>query len=522
MIDWLITDALIVDGTGAPAFRGNLAIEREKIVAVGQVQDRDARHRIEAQGKVLCPGFVDMHSHSDVLFLNGSPLDHKILQGVTTELIGQDGMSLAPLTDSSLPYMVEMIEPLAGHLEGKWQPWDLNSSFQVLGERRPRLNVATLVGHCNLRLAVMGHRMEAASPIELRQMGEWLTTALRQGAVGLSLGLIYPPSSYSNTEELISLGRVVKDHDAIIVVHMRNEQEKLFEALEEMITVGRESGCKIHISHLKSLGKTQWGKMDQVLGMFDRAIEQGVNISFDQYPYDAGCTSLSVLLPGWAVAGGWDEFDRRLKDAETRQKILSALRSSIESRGGPAAITLVSLETPENQALAGKNLEEISSGKGLSPEDTALEILEKERTKAVAIYHSISEGDVECAMRHILHTVGSDGILGAFPHPRAYGTFPRIIHHFCRRRKLFSLEEAIRRMTAAPAKRLGLEKRGQIVSGFYADLLLFDPERFKDLATYENPKQLASGLDWMLVNGEPVLSEGRIQETGVGKVLRRK
>jgi len=288
-----------------------------------------------------------------------------------------------------------------------------------------------------------------------------------------------------------------------------------------MITVGRESGCKIHISHLKCSGKTQWGKMGQVLAKFDRATEKGVNISFDQYPYAAGCTSLSVLLPGWTVAGGWDEFDRRVKDTETRQEILFALRSSIESRGGPAAIRLASLEIPENQALAGKNLGEISAGRGLPSEETALEILEKERTKAVAIYHSISEGDVECAMKHILHTVGSDGILGAFPHPRAYGTFPRIIHHFCRRRKLFSLEEAIRRMTAAPARRLGLEKRGQIVSGFYADLLLFDPERFKDLATYENPKQPASGLDWMLVNGEPVLSEGRIQETGVGKVLRR-
>ncbi len=520
MVDWLIQDARIIDGTGTPSFSGDLALSGDRIVEIGKLGSLDAKHRMEAEGRVVCPGFIDMHSHSDVLFLNGSPLLHKICQGVTTELIGQDGMSAAPLTETSRGPMAEMLEPLAGSLRGEWRPWGMDHFLRALGEKRPSINVATLVGHCNLRLAVMGYRMALPTPGELSRMGELLATSLKQGALGLSLGLIYPPSSYSDLKELIYLGKVVREHDALIVVHMRDEQEQIFEAIAEMITVGRESGCKVHLSHLKCLGRKNWGRMSEILGMLEDASREGVALTFDQYPYTAACTSLSVLLPSSALEGGWRGLQQRLGDTETSDRYLVEMKKSIENRGGAGAITIASLQTSKNQKFCGKTLEEVSGEKAIPNEKAALELIVEEQLQVIAIYHSISEPDVERAMAHPLQTVGSDGIMGAFPHPRAYGTFPRVIRYFCREKKLFPIEEAVRKMTSAPARRLHLEDRGQIARGYYADILLFAPEQFKDTATFENPKQFATGLDWVFVNGIPVIEEGKLQERFPGRVLK--
>jgi N-acyl-D-amino-acid deacylase len=352
-------------------------------------------------------------------------------------------------------------------------------------------------------------------------MGELLSVALEQGAMGLSLGLIYPPSSYSDTNELTYLGNVVKDYDSIVMAHIRGEQDELIQSLEEMITVGREASCKIHISHLKCVGKNNWGNMPKVLEKLEHALEQGIDIAFDQYPYEASCTSLSVLLPGWAMEGGWKELHRRLGNPGIRKEILAALRQSIEGRGGPASITIASVQSQKNQGLTGKTLERISGDKGIPSEQAALDILIEEKLHVIAIYHAMSKKDVECAMTHILQTVGSDGILAGFPHPRTYGTFPRVISHFCRERKLFPLEEAIRKMTSAPAKRLNLENRGRIEPGIYADVIIFSPEDFRDNASFENPKQCASGLDGVFVNGRPLIKEGKLQEIYPGHMIMR-
>jgi N-acyl-D-amino-acid deacylase len=521
MIDWLITDAEIVDGTGEPSFTGDIAISGDRIVEVGRLKDLDAKRLIEADGRIACPGFIDMHSHSDVLFLNGSSLGHKIYQGVTTELIGQDGMSIAPLTERSREPLAEMIEPLSGRLKGEWRPWDMERSLETMTEKRVPINVATLAGHCNLRLAAMGYKMALPSQEELKGMEEMLALSLKQGALGLSLGLIYPPSSYSDSEELIFLGKVVRDHDAILVVHMRDEQDRILEALEEMITVGRESGCRIHLSHLKCLGKKNWGRMTQVLGLLEQAHKEGLALSFDQYPYTASCTSLSLLLPGWALEGGWKGFRQRVEQPETLGKILLEMGLTIGNRGGPASIIIASVHHPKNQRFVGKTLERISEEKKVGSERAALEMLIEEQLQIIAIYHSLSERDVEQAMTHFLQTVGSDGILGEFPHPRVYGTFPRVIHHFSRERELFSLEEAIRKMTSAPASRLNLKDRGLITRSYYADILLFSPEKFRDTATFDDPRRFATGLDWAFVNGVPVVEEGKLQERFPGCVIRR-
>ena len=521
MIDWLIKGTRIIDGMGNPSFTGDIAIHNDLISEVGNFGDIDARNVIEASGKVVTPGFIDMHSHSDILYLNGSPLPHKIYQGVTTELVGQDGISVAPVTESSKELLKELIEPLAGSLEYEWEPWDVEGSFHKFLEKEPQLNIMTLVGHCNLRLAVMGHKMDAPSPEELDRMGKILGESLEQGAMGLSLGLIYPPSSYSDTSELVSLARVVKEHDGILVAHIRNEQEGQFQALEEMVTVGRETGCRIHISHLKCMGRKNWGKMRKVLERLEHALKEGIDISFDQYPYEASCTSLSILLPGWALEGGWEGFRHRLNNPETFESILTSVGESMEGRGGACSIVIASVQSKEDQGLVGKTLEHISKERGIPPEGATLQLLVEERLQVVAIYHAMWKADIECAMTHFLGTAGSDGILGTFPHPRAFGTFPRVIGHFSRERNLFSLEEAIRKMTSAPAKRLNLENRGRIKSGAYADLILFDPKDFRDNASFENPKRLSSGLDWVFVNGKPVLRHGKVQKIHPGQLIRR-
>ena len=521
MIDWLIKDAQIVDGTGDTAIRGDIAVSGDRIVEVGSLGNPETKRLIKADGKTACPGFIDMHSHSDVLFLNGSFLEHKVCQGVTTELIGQDGMSAAPLTEASREPLSEMLEPLAGPVKGEWQPWDMAQFLETLAERRVKLNVATLVGHCNLRLAAMGHKMAVPSKTELGRMKELLALSLKQGAVGLSLGLIYPPSSYSDTRELISLGEVVSEYDAVLVAHIRNEQEGVFQALDEMIQVGRESGCRVHISHLKCLGKRNWGRMPRILEMLEEAFHEGVDLSFDQYPYTASCTSLSILLPGWALEGGWKGLRQRLERPEAEHRILLELEKAIENRGGPASITIANVQSSRNQAGVGKTLEQISAGRGTPGNRTALDLLAEEELQVIAIYHALSEKDVETAMAHSFHMVGSDGILGKLPHPRAYGTFPRVVSHFSRERNLFPLEEAIRKMTSRPARRLNLKDRGEIARGYYADILLFTPEDFRDTATFENPEQLAVGLDWAFVNGVPVIEEGRIREGAPGHILRR-
>jgi N-acyl-D-amino-acid deacylase len=520
MIDWLIKDAQIVDGTGVPSFRGDIAISGERILELGRLGNPEAKRLVKADGKIVSPGFIDMHSHSEILFLNGSSIAHKIYQGVTSELVGQDGMSAAPITGESKELLAEMLEPLGGPLKGEWQPWELKDYLRALKEQRTPTNVMTLVGHCNLRLAIMGYRMGLPTQEEMHRMGELLAISLNQGAMGLSLGLIYPPGSYSDVNELIGLGKVVKEHDALLVAHIRNEEDQIFQALEEMIRVGRESGSKIHISHLKCLGKKNWGKMTRVLEMLERALERGVDISFDQYPYTASCTSLSVLLPDWALEGGWKSFQQRIGQTDEVNRILVEMRKTIEKRGGPGSITIASVKRSENRGLIGKTIEQISNERGIPSDRVGLEILTEEQLQVIAIYHAMSEIDVEQAMVHGLHTVGSDGILGEFPHPRAYGTFPRILRHFSRERNLFPIEEAIRKMTSAPAKRLGLKNRGQVTPGYFADLLLFDPETFQDTATFENSKQFAQGLDRVFVNGIPLLADGKLQETLSGQILK--
>jgi N-acyl-D-amino-acid deacylase len=355
MIDFLFQDATVVDGSGSRPFVGDVAIRGDRIDRIGVVPPGEARVVIDACAMVLCPGFIDMHSHSDLVCANGRPVPHKVMQGVTTELIGQDGISAAPLTPASMPLMAEIIEPLSGKLQRPWTAWDMRGFLDALKHTGIQTNVMTLTGHCNLRIAAMGHRMAAASDEDLARMQAMLAESLEQGSCGLSLGLIYPPSSASNTRELIQLGHTVMQYDRIMIAHIRDEQDGLLEALDEMISVGSESGCRVHISHLKCMGKRNWGRMPQVLERLDRAAGRGIRISFDQYPYDASSTTLSMLLPAWAMEGGVDGFRNCTADADSRGKVLAHLRAAIERRGGPQSIRIASAPCADGTFLAGKD-----------------------------------------------------------------------------------------------------------------------------------------------------------------------
>jgi N-acyl-D-amino-acid deacylase len=520
MIDCLIQHGHIIDGSGKPAFAANVVIDKGKILEISTNQDIPARKTIDAKGMTVTPGFIDMHSHSDLLFVNGSRIEHKIRQGITTELIGQDGISAAPVAESSMQTMASIIEPLAGPLETPWQPWDTENFLAAVNSKKPSLNVMTLTGHCNLRVATMGQQMSLASSHQLADMRFLLAENLRQGSVGLSLGLIYAPSSYSNTEELISLAEIVSDHNGIIVSHIRDEKDGILQALDEMITIGQQTGAHIHISHLKCLGKRNWGRMNEVLDRFDRAVADGVCISFDQYPYDASSTTLSLLLPDSALDGGWQGFHTRLTDETYKGKLIESIKKAIEQRGGAEAIMIASAPGEKTEHFSGKSLASISNAIGSSSAETALEIICQTKLCAIAIYHAISPDDVERALIHSLHTVGSDGVLGAFPHPRAFGTFPRIINEYCHNKHLLSLETAIQDMTSKSADILRLSDRGMVKKGYWADLLLFQPEHFIDHATYNNPSLAATGLEWVFINGEVVVENGQLQDCRPGIVLR--
>lgn len=520
MTDILIKNGLIVDGTGNQPFQGDITIDGGIITDIGNLEDLEADQIIDAGGRVIAPGFIDMHSHSDVLFADGLDLMHKVWQGVTTELVGQDGFSAAPVTAGCEPHVASFFDQTAGQLKGGWKPWDTTGFLNRVASQQIPINMATLTGNANLRLAVFGHRMATASKRELVQLCEILDESMGQGSFGMSLGLIYPPSAYSDTAELITLGQVIQKHDGMIVSHMRNEQANIIEAVEEMLSIGEQSGCRIHISHLKCLGKPSWGKMTRILELLDQAADRGLEVSFDQYPYDASNTALSALIPGWALEGGYAGFSQTVAVPESKTKILAIIKENIKARGGEEAIIIAAVLHDKYRELVGQSVKGLARFLDMPAEKAVLNLLLEEELQVLAIYHAISESDVELAMQHHMQTVGSDGVLSKYPHPRAFGTFPRVIHRYSGEKKLFPLEEAIRKMTSKPADLLRLKKRGRIGSGYHADLVMFRAGEFVDQATFSNPDQMATGMDWVFVNGKPLISEGKPTGLLPGTVLK--
>lgn len=498
----LIKNVWIYDGTGTPPFFSDVLLEDQKISAIQRKMKIVVGETVEGNEIALAPGFINVHSHSDLEVFKNQPMLHVIRQGITTELVGQDGSSVTPVTDEIVKELADNMAPLAGVVDREYWWRSCHDYLNEVKKAKPAVRIESLIGHGTIRMCVMGNDNRKPNNSELQRMKEIMAKCMEEGAKGLSLGLIYPPGSYADTEELIEICKVVAKYDGIMMVHMRNEQDRILDSLDEMIRVAKESKVRLHISHLKALGPANWGKVREALKRIEKINSEGLEINFGQYPYDAACTGLKVIVPTWAYEGGEKAFQNRLSDKDEYDKVLSGVNSNIKKRGGAEKILIATVRTQENSWMSGKDLGFIAKKIGLPPGKAALDLLKKEGPSVVAVYFAISSDDVAYIMKSPLQTICTDGIVGSHPHPRTYGSFPRVLGKYVRELKLMRLEEAIRKMTMEPARRLRLWDRGIIREGMSADLVLFDPETIIDKNSYLDPKAYPEGIKAVWVLGD--------------------
>jgi N-acyl-D-amino-acid deacylase len=511
-VEFTVVNGTIIDGSGGSRYPGDLLIQDGRVAAIGQGLPRRGEI-VDAQGRVVCPGFIDMHSHSAVIGLADPRLEPKARQGVSTEVTGPDGYSPAPIRPGDVRLWRTHLAGLEGDPPIEW-------SWRSFEDYRKRLrntstNWAPLVGHGNLRLAVMGMEDRPATDAELRQMCQLLEASFHEGARALSTGLIYTPQAYSNLDELVALGRVVASHGSFFAFHLRTQGAHILEALGETLEVGRQSGCSIHISHFQMGARAMWRRVDEAVEMIEEARRSGVHVTADQHPYTAGSTMMASLLPPWAHAGGPERLRALLQSREEHPRLerdtTQGLPPTWESRfqtAGPENIRVSYVKSAANQRLVGMSLVEVAGEWGVSPFEAVARLLLEEDFAVSMILHQLLESDVEEIMRLPWQMFCSDAVLIGRPHPRAYGTYPRVLGRCVRERGVLALEEAVRKCSAVPAERLGLADRGLLAAGMAADIAIFDPDTVIDTATYEDPMQYPVGITHLFVNGQLVVSGG--------------
>ncbi|SDP92483.1 N-acyl-D-amino-acid deacylase [Actinopolyspora xinjiangensis] len=528
MDEIVIRGARVVDGSGAPAYAADVSIESGRVSAVDRPGVPRGRRTVEADGLVLAPGFVDMHAHSDLALLTDPWHTAKVAQGVTTEVIGQDGLSYAPVDDRTLPDLRKQLTGWNG------DPPDLDWNWRTVAEYLDRLddgiatNAAYLVPHGTLRMLCVGPENRPASDSELGRMRRELARALSEGAFGMSSGLTYAPGMYATTSELASLCEVVAEHGGYHCPHHRSYGAGALAGYEEMIGISRESDCALHLAHATVNFEVNRGRAPELLRMLDEALDSGVDVTLDSYPYLAGCTSLHALLPSWVFGGGVETTLLRLSDPSTRERILRELEveGSDGAHGVPidwSVIEVNGVRHPDRTGhLLGRSIAEAAESVGVAAGELYLDTLLSDELGSSCLMHVGHEENVRAIMGHRVHTVGTDGLLtGERPHPRGWGTFPRYLARYVRELGLLDLSECVRHMTSAPARRLGLRDRGLVRPGMVADLVLFDPDEVRDNATFEQPRALPSGIEHVLVNGVPVLEHGVRNDATPGRALRR-
>jgi N-acyl-D-amino-acid deacylase len=524
--DLVFRGATVVDGSGSPSRVADVAVLGDAIAAVGELDAEGAGKVVDTAGLTLAPGFIDMHSHSDWTLLVDPAAESKVRQGVTTEVIGNCGSSPTPCVGA----VVEEQERRFGRygVEVTWRT--MGQYLDRLADNGVGLNVAALVGHGAVRKAAMGFSMRAPDAAELAEMRRHVAESLEGGAIGLSTGLIYPPGCYAETEEIVELSREVGTAGRIYASHMRNEGEQLLEATAEAIRIGRESGASVQISHHKASSRRAWGLVNQSLKLIESANAEGLQVDFDQYPYRASSTGLAAMLPAWAHEGGVAALNARLRDPDSRRRLLDDLNEQ-QSTGIGRGIgweNVLIADCRGDRSLDGKTIAQISEERGADPAETVLDVLLASECDVGTIYFSMSEDDVRTVMRHPLMTVGSDSssrVIGGRsdegkPHPRTFGTFARILGQYVREEGVLSWEDAIRKMSGRPAEKLGLTDRGTIEVGKRADLVLFDPASVRETATYEEPRRYPEGVRLVVVNGRVAVDGDRHTGTLAGRVLR--
>ncbi|MBI2263738.1 MAG: D-aminoacylase [Armatimonadetes bacterium] len=508
MLDLVIRGATIVDGTGKPGYAADVGIEAGRIALIGTVEAA-AKSVLSGAGLVLAPGFIDIHTHAEIALLVDPRGESAVRQGVTTLIGGNCGSSPAPLVG-------ELLEKEKRDLRKEWDldlDWnDLDGFFSRLKDRGLGVHFGCLVGHGNLRASVMGHERRPPTTEEMGQMKALLGEAMRQGAMGISTGLIYPPSSFADTAEIVELAREAAKFGGFYASHIRGEGETVFEAVEEALEIGRRALIPVQISHLK-LGRENWGRADELISKIEKARKEGP-VDADQYPYPASSTGLDAILPDWVFEGGEEAALARLRDQGTRSRI----RKEVEPRheGWWDKILIADVWNPENQIWCGKTVLEMAESLDLPPIEAAFDLLLKEDTHVGAIFFSMKEEDVERIFSVPWIFTASDSAPRAIegplsrgkPHPRAYGTYPRVLSSFVREKHLLTLEQAIAKMTSLPAQKLGLADRGAIEEGCWADLVLFDPDIIHDEATFLDPHRYPAGIIHVFVNGQAVIEAG--------------
>ncbi|MCC6588328.1 MAG: D-aminoacylase [Bryobacterales bacterium] len=496
----ILRNARVIDGSGNPWFRADIAVNDGKIAAIGRLAGKTAGRDIDARNRVVAPGFIDVHTHVETGVDKVPRGDNYLLDGVTTIVTGNCGGSRVELDE-----------------------W-----FRQLDELKLGLNLSTLIGHNSVRAKVMGTANRKATPEEIAQMQLIVETAMKQGAVGFSTGLIYIPGTYSDTAEVVALAKAASKYGGVYASHMRDEGEHVLDAISEAVQVGREAGMPVQISHFKIDNKRLWGGSAKSIDLVERYRREGVDVVVDQYPYDHSSTNLGITLPSWALADGREAILERLRSAETRARIKTEMLARLSQLGHSdySYATVGSFE--QDRTIEGKNISEINRARGreatpANEAETVLDIIEAGMPSMV--YHSMGMEDVERILRYPNTAIASDGGIREFgvgvPHPRSYGTNAKVLAEFVRTRKTITLEDAIRRMTSLPARTFGFNDRGLIREGMAADLVVFDPGRVEDKATYQQPHQYTEGFDYVLVNGVLMIDDGKLTEARGGRVLRR-
>jgi N-acyl-D-amino-acid deacylase len=528
MYDIVLRNGKIIDGSGSPWFYGDIGITGDQIAFIGKIAEGAASNEYNMQGLTICPGFIDMHCHSDLVILSTPYIAAKIRQGITTDLLGQDGISAAPLPHVYKEAWQSNLSGLDGTPDIEWDWSDVGSYLDKIERAKPSYNVAYLVPHGNLRMEVIGLSDRTATPDEIEQMKELLRRSLDQGGSGLSSGLIYLPCMYAHYDEVEGLCEVAAAYGVPFIVHQRSEGDEILESMDELLDIARRTGVHLHFSHFKVCGRLNWDKTEAVLKKLDDARLEGLEVTFDQYPYTAGSTMLSATLPSWAHDGGSLAMLKRLEDTEQRERIASEMKTglpgwdSIYAWAGAEGIIITSVHTDKNKRLVGKTLLEAAELMGKpDPITAALDLIVEESNAVGMIDFVMDEPSVSAIMRHPAGTICTDGLLGGEPHPRAYGSFPKVLGHYARKKGLFSLEEAIRRMTSQPARIIGYTDRGLIRQGLKADLVVFNEATVIDTATYDQPRSYPIGIDYVFVNGQAVVEKERMNEIPAGRVLRR-
>lgn len=527
----LLTNARIVDGTGAPWFRGSIAISDGRIDQIfnqqypGIVADK----QVNLDGAMACPGFIDLHSHSDLQVFADPTLEPKVRQGITTEILGQDGFSMAPMfRDGGTDEWENHLTGLAGTTDTNWTWGRVDEYLDAIDENGTSLNLGLLVGHGTVRYNVLGMDDRSPTDAELNEMSDLVADALKNGCIGFSTGLVYPPQVNASTKEVQTLAEQLAPMNRPFVAHIRSEGQWIWEAFDEFVDIGAESDIPLHISHFKVSGRSVVGQAPRLLSLFDAARDRGVDITADKYPYAAGNTMLTSVLPPWVHAEGPEKLREYLSDPEARDRMHRDIEEwridgweNNAAKTGWDNLVVTNIDEESLTHCNGETVADLAQERDDRPVDVVCDLLKEGGTGISIITHSQSEADVREMLTHEAVGIGTDGLFGGSPHPRTYGTYPRILGHYVRDENLLSAEEAIRKMTSLPARAMGLQRKGVLRPGMDADVVVFEPNVVEAKSSYARPRQSPTGISHVLVNGEFVVQNAELTNALPGSTIRK-